>query len=252
DQAWVPTVTDPAGTQLDPIKVDPDAPLVAQVVRTSTDPYVGRLSLVRIFSGTMRADDRLHVSGHLERFVGHEVSGHPGHDQDDERVGQLTIPLPGGNSQARSKAIAGEIVLVTKLSHAETSDTLSSQERPALVEPWLLPEPLLPVAIKAASPGDEDKLGQALSRVVAEDVTVRLEQNPETHQLVLWTLGPAHVEDLLNRLRERHHVEVETEEVRTSLRETFVRPVKTTGRLVKQTGGHGQYAVVHLEIEPLE
>jgi elongation factor G len=252
DQAWVPPVTSPDGAALDQVAVDLGGPLVAQVVRTSTDPYVGRLSLVRVFSGTLRSDDRLHVSGHLERVVGHEVTGHPGHDEDDERVGQISLPLPGGGSEPRDHAVAGEIVQVTKLAHAETSDSLSDQGRPALVAPWLLPEPLLPVAIRAASPGDEDKLASALSRVVAEDVTVRLEQNPETHQLVLWALGPAHVEDLLHRLRERHHVEVETEEVRTSLRETFVRPVRAQGRLVKQSGGHGQYAVVQLEVEPLE
>jgi elongation factor G len=79
-----------------------------------------------------------------------------------------------------------------------------------------------------------------------------MEQNSETHQLVLWTLGPAHVDDLLERLRQRHHVEVEVEPVKTSLRETFVGRAKTQGRLVKQSGGHGQYAVVHLEVEPLE
>lgn len=251
DLAQIPPVTTPDGEDYGQIGADPDAPLVAEVVRTSTDPYVGRLSLVRVFAGTLRSDDRLHVSGHLERVVGHEVAGHPGHDEDDERVGQLSIPLPDGTAP-RDHAIAGELVLVTKITHAETSDTLSSQDRPALVAPWLLPEPLLPVAIKAGSPGDEDKLASALARVVAEDVTVRLEQNPETHQLVLWTLGPAHVDDLLTRLRERHHVEVEVEPVRTSLRETFVGPMKVQGRLVKQSGGHGQYAVVQLEVAPLE
>ncbi|MFB9733046.1 elongation factor G [Ornithinimicrobium kibberense] len=251
DQAWVPTVTTPDAQTVLEVAADPEAPLVAQVVRTMTDAYVGRLSLVRIFSGTLRSGDRLHVSGHLEWVVGHEVPGHPGHDEDDERVGQITTPVPGG-AEARDSAIAGELVLVSKLSTAETSDTLSSGDRPALVEPWLLPEPLLPVAIKAAKSKDEDKLAGALQRLVSEDLTLRLEHNPETHQVVLWTLGPAQQEEVLQLLAERHHVEVETEPVRTSLRETFVRPVPVQGRLVKQSGGHGQYAVVQLEIEPLE
>jgi elongation factor G len=251
DRAWLPAVMTPAGAAFGELSADPDGPLVAQVIRTTTDPYVGRLSLVRIFSGTLTADAHLHVSGHLEWVVGHEVEGHPGHDEDDERPGQLSTPVPGG-STPRDAAVAGEIVLVTKLASAGTSDTLSSTERPALVEPWLLPEPLLPVAIQAARTKDEDKLATALQRLIAEDLTLRLERNAETHQLVLWTLGPAQVDDVLVRLRDRHHVEISTEPVRTSMRETFVRPVSVQGRLVKQSGGHGQYAVVQLEIEPLE
>lgn len=241
----LPAVTSPEGEPLELPGADPAGPLVAEVVRTTTDPYVGRLSLVRVFCGTLRSDDKLHVSGHLGR------AGHPDHDDDDERVGQLLEPRPDGQA-ARDSAVAGEVVLVTKLAHAETSDTLSSMDGPALVEPWVLPEPLLPVAVHAVAAGEEDKLAPALQRLVSEDVTVRLEQNPDTHQVVLWTLGTAHVEDLLARLRDRHHVEVELEEVRTSLRETFVQKVTAQGRLVKQSGGHGQYAVVQLQIEPLD
>lgn len=251
DRAWMPAVMTPQGGALEDVRADPAGPLVAQVIRTSTDPYVGRLSLVRVFSGTLTPDARLHVSGHLEWSVGHAVEGHPGHDEDDERIGQILSPVPGGTA-SREAAIAGEIVLVTKLASADTSDTLSGVDRPALVEPWLVPEPLLPVAIHAVATKDEDKLAGALQRLISEDLTLRLERNSETHQLVLWTMGPAHVEHVLERLAEAHHVEVSTEEVRTSLRETFVRPVQVQGRLVKQSGGHGQYAVVQLEVEPLE
>lgn len=251
ERAWVPAVMAPNGDDLDALTADPAGPLVAQVIRTSTDPYVGRVSLVRVFSGTLRHDSRLHVSGHPEWVVGHEVEGRPGHDAEGVRPGQISTPL-GGATVAREEAVAGELVLVTKLEAAQTSDTLSDPERPALVEPWLLPEPLLPVALHAASPGDEDKLAAALQRLTSEDLTLRLERNPETHQLVLWTLGPAHVDDVLHRLSTTHHVTVTTEPVRTSLRETFVRPVSVQGRLVKQSGGHGQYAVVQLEVEPLE
>ena len=250
DRAWMPAVMTPQGGDLAPLTADPDGPLVAQVIRTSTDPYVGRLSLLRIFSGTLTADTRLHVSGHLEWALGHEVDGRPGHDEEDARLGQISTPVVGG-TVPRTSALAGEIVLVTKLATAQTSDTVSGTDHPALVEPWLLPEPLLPVALHARATKDEDKLAHALQRLITEDLTLRLERNAETHQLVLWTLGPAHVEDVLDRLRTRHHVEVDTEPVRTSLRETFVRPVQTQGRLVKQSGGHGQYAVVQLQVEPL-
>jgi elongation factor G len=249
--AVLPVVQTAAGADFGAITCDPAGPLVAEVVRTVSDPFVGRLSLVRVFSGTLSADTPLHVSGHLPRFAAHHVDGHPEHDSDDERTGPLSAPL-GDEARPKTRAIAGDLVQVSKLAAAETSDTLSNKTRPALVEPWLLPEPLLPVAIHAASRNEEEKLMSALQRLVAEDVTMRLEHNAETHQVVLWTMGPAHVDKLLTALREDWHVGVEMEPVRTSLRETFLQPTVAQGRLVKQSGGHGQYAVCRMEIEPLE
>lgn len=249
-QGWFPEVTRPDGEDFGDVSCDPGGPLVAEVIRTTSDPYVGRLSLVRVFSGTLTPDLPLHVSGHLEHFTGHPVAGHPDHDSEADRVGHLSTPF-GDDSAPRDRAVAGDLVLVTKVAHAETSDTLSSPERPALVQPWLLPEPLLPVAIKAATKNDEDKLAAALQRIVAEDVTMRLEHNAETHQVVIWALGPAHVEDLLARLKDRSNVNVEAVPMKTSLRETFVKACDVQGRLVKQSGGHGQYAVVKMTIEPL-
>ena len=250
-EARIPAVYTPVGADFGAVACDPEGPLVAEVVRTTTDPYVGRLSLVRIFSGTLRPDEPVHVSGHLSQFVGRELEGHGDHDSDDERVGPLSAPVVD-EMRAKPFAIAGDIVQVSKISQAETSDTLSGKDKPALVEPWYLPEPLLPVAIHAKSKGDEDKLGTALQRIVAEDVTMRLEHNAETHQVVLWAMGPSHVDQLIASLQDRYHVEVEVEPLRTSLRETFVGPVEVQGRLVKQSGGHGQYAVCRLQVEPLE
>ncbi len=245
----LPKLYTPAGAELDAMSCDPDGPLVAEVVRTTSDPYVGRTSLVRVFSGTLRADEVVHVSGHLDSFIDRPLEGHHAHDE-DERVGHLAAPL-FDDTAPKKVAIAGDVVVVTKLGGAETSDTLSAKDRPALVEPWLLPEPLLPVAIKASSSADEDKLASALQRLASEDVTMRLEHNAETHQVVLWTMGQAHVDELTGRLRERFGVSVDTEPFRTALRETFVRKCDVQGRLVKQSGGHGQYAVVRVEIEPL-
>jgi elongation factor G len=249
--ASIPAVFTPAGASFGDVACDPDGPLVAEVVRTTTDPFVGRQSLVRVFSGTLRPDEPVHISGHLQHFADHLVEEHADHDSDDERVGPLAAPV-GDETRSVGEGIAGSVVIVSKLSGAETSDTLSHKDKPALVEPWVLPVPLLPVAIHAVSKGDEDKLATALQRLVAEDVTMRLEHNAETHQLVIWAMGPAHVDHLIEALASRYHVAVEVDPVRTSLRETFVRPTKVQGRLVKQSGGHGQYAVCHLEIEPLE
>jgi elongation factor G len=248
--APLPKVYKLSGEPFGPVSCDPEGPLVAEVVRTTSDPFVGRLSLVRIFSGTLSPDTPLHVSGHLQQFAPHHVDAHPNHDSDD-RVGPLSAPL-GDETRPKPYAIAGDLVLVSKLAAAETSDTLSNKARPALVEPWLLPEPLLPVAIHATTRGEEEKLGSALQRLVAEDVTMRLEHNAETHQVVIWAMGPAHVDKLLTALRDSWHIQVQVEPVRTSLRETFVRPITAQGRLVKQSGGHGQYAVCMMEIEPLQ
>lgn len=249
----LPMVTSLDGEPIEPLVGDPDGPLVAEVVKTSTDPYVGRVSLVRVFNGTLRAEDVVHVAGHLSAFVGKEVEGHPDHDS-DERVGQLATPLGGTEHAPKSSgfAVAGDLAIVARLAHAETGDTLSAKDSPCVVEPWLLPDPLLPVAIHPVSKADEDKLASALQRVVAEDVTMRLDHDAETHQTVLWTMGQAHVDVLLGRLQERYQVSVEAEPLRVALRETFVAPARAQGRHVKQSGGHGQFAVCHVEIEPLE
>ncbi len=240
----LPKITSIDGKPCREITADPDGPLVAEVVKTTSDPYVGRISLVRVFSGTLRPDMTVHVSGH-----GLAERGHEDHDV-DERVGTLSSPL-GKSQRTVGKCVAGDICAVAKLSRTETGDTLSDKDDPLLVEAWTMPEPLLPVAIRARSKADEDKLSQALSRLVAEDPTLRLENNAETRQLVLWCMGEAHSDVLLDRLAKRHGVEVEKIDLRVPLRETFAGKAQGLGRNVKQTGGHGQYAICHIEVEPL-
>jgi elongation factor G len=219
---------------------DTEGPLVAEVVKTSSDPYVGRISLVRVFSGTLRPDQTVHVSGH-----GLADRGHEDHDV-DEKIGALSIPF-GKQQRPVTHAVAGDLVSVAKLGRAETGDTLSAKDDPLLMEPWQMPDPLLPLAIQAHSKPDEDKLSQGLARLVAEDPTMRLEQN----QVVLWCLGEAHADVALERLRSRYGVQVDVVPHKVSLRETFAGKSAGRGRHVKQSGGHGQYAICEIEVEPL-
>jgi elongation factor G len=240
----MPTVTTLDGTPVGGLTCDPAGPLLAEVVKTTSDPYVGRVSLVRVFSGTLRADAAVHVSGH-----GRVEQGHADHDT-DERIGALTCPL-GKQQRTVTEAVAGDICAVAKLATAETGDTLSGKDQPLLMESWTMPEPLLPVAVSAKSKADDDKMSQALSRLVAEDPTLRLENNAETHQQVLWCMGEAHVDVLLDRLSGRYGVAVETSDLRVPLRETIGGKASGLGRNVKQTGGHGEYAICHIEVEPM-
>lgn len=239
----LPSVTAPDGGPHDALKADPTGPLAAEVVRTTMDSYVGRVSLVRVFSGTLRPETSVHVSGH-----GMEERGHADHDV-DERVAHLYSPI-GADLKEVPYCVAGDLCALTKVGSAETGDTVSSPSDPVLMAPWPMPEPLLPIAVMANNRSDEDAMARNLARLVAGDPTLRLERNAETNQLVLWCMGEAHADVALSRLR-AGGADVGTEDVRIPLRETFAGPARGHGRHVKQSGGHGQYAVCDVEVEPL-
>lgn len=240
----LPVVTAVDGSPTAPLQCDPSGPLVAEVIKTTSDPYVGKVSIVRVFSGTLTAETSVHVSGHFS-----PGTGHVDHDV-DERTGHL-MTLLGPHHRDVPHAPAGSIVAVARLSRAETGDTLSAPEHPLLMEPWHMPVPLLPLAIRAHSAGDDDRLSTALARLVAEDPTLRIEQDGAAGQRVVWTLGEAHAELVLERIRTRYGVQVDGEDIQPPIRATLAAPADGTGRLVKQSGGHGQYAVVQIQVEPL-
>ena len=251
----LPEVFTPQGAVFNQVACGSDSPLLAEVVKTTSDPYVGRVSLVRVFSGTIRPDTTVHVSGHFSSFFGSSdgvdsvLSSHVDHDE-DERIGALSFPL-GKQQRPASVVLPGDMCAIGRLSKAETGDTLSDKAHPLVLKPWIMPESLLPVAIQAHAKTDEDKLSVGLGRLAAEDPALRIEQNPQTHQVVLWCMGEAHAGVVLDALANRYGVTVDTVALRVPLRETFGGKSKGHGRHVKQSGGHGQYAVCDIEVEPL-
>ncbi|MDR6987385.1 elongation factor G [Paenarthrobacter nitroguajacolicus] len=238
-----PAVMTLGGTSLKPLNCDPAGLLAAEVVRTTVDPFLGRVCLVRVFSGTLREDTSVHVGGR-----GLADRGHEDHDA-DERITHLYAPV-GSSLKAVPQCIAGDICAISKLASAETGDTVSDREAPLLIETWNMPEPLMPIAIEGASRSDEDALAKSIGKVAAADPTLRLERNQDTHQLILWCMGEAHAEVVLDRLRGQG-VKLQTVDVITPLRETFASKSAGHGRHVKQSGGHGQFAICDIEVEPL-
>ncbi len=237
----LPVVMSVGGDPLPPLLPDPAGPLCAEVFKTTSDPDNGKLSLVRVFSGTLTADQAVHITGHFESSSGQQI-------QDiDARIGVLSAPL-GAEQRPVAHAIAGSIVSVSKLTGAETGDTLSSLAQPLIMEPWLMPEPFFPIAIRGHTTADEENLGPALARLLAEDPTCRINQNVETRQLLAWCLGAAHANLVAEQLRARYHVNVDTEEVRISLRETFAATAQGIGRIGEQSG---QFTVCEIFVEPL-
>jgi elongation factor G len=215
-------------------RADPDGPLAAYVFKTISDPYVGRMNLFRVVSGTFRPDST--VFNATKRR--------------DERVGHL-LTVRGKAQEPAEQVAAGDIGAVAKLADTATGDTLTAKDAPVVLPAPVMPDPLLPIAIAPKSRGDEEKLSSGLARTEAEDLTLRVERNPDTHQTVLWGMGENHIEITLERLKRKYGVEVTQVPLLLPYKETFKAPVKALGRHVKQSGGHGQYAICNLEVEPL-
>ncbi|WP_370328171.1 elongation factor G [Euzebya sp.] len=216
------------------VPADPDGPLVVLAFATRSDDYVGQITTFKVLSGTLHADDVLINSrtGDKERFHG-------------------VVRLRGADHEPVSTVQAGDIAAATKLGDVRTGDTLCDTARG-----WqaLLPDPpaaVHGVAIHAASTGEEDKLFAALGKVMAEDRSLVLERNDETHQTVLWGTGEMQIQVVLDRIARRYGVSVETEPVRIAYRETITRTVTAEGKHKKQSGGRGQFAIAEVRFEPL-
>lgn len=216
------------------VRCDAGGPLVAQVFKTLSDPYVGRLTYFRVFSGTLRPDTPV---SNVTRGV-------------EERIGNL-FTMRGKNQENVPEIPAGDIGAVAKLAETVTGDTLGARADAIVLPPIGFPEPVFALAIAPKSKGDEDKLSTALHKIVAEDPSFRWERNPETHQTVISGMGDVHLDVIVQRLA-RHHVEVATFTPKVAYRETIRGKASAEGRHVKQTGGRGQFARATVEVVPLE
>jgi elongation factor G len=213
---------------------DTNGPLTAFVFKTVSDPFVGHITMFRVFSGRVRPDSTLHNAT----------------QNSDERIGQL-FTQRGKEHDSVPEVPAGDIGAVAKLQAAHTGDTWSTKEDPVVMPPVDLPEPLLAYAISPKTKGDEDKLATGLARLREEDPSFHVSRNEETHQTVIYGMGEAHLDVQMSRLKTKFGVEVLHEPAKIAYRETIRGKAAAQGRHVKQTGGHGQYAVCNLEIEPL-
>jgi elongation factor G len=230
--AEAPSRTTADGKEIAP---DPDAPLVAQVFKTTADPFVGRLTYFRVFSGTLLPQAHLYNANRKE----------------EERIGNI-LGLLGKDQENLSKAGPGDIAAVAKLASTQTGDTLVSDRAHAVQLPvFEFPAPSLQVSIEPESKADLDKLGQALNRMLEEEPAVRVHRQEGTGETVLTAMGDAHVDVLVDRLKRKFGASVKTGTPRVPYRETIRRPAKIDNRFKRQTGGHGQFGHVVLEFEPL-
>ena len=223
--------TDKGGAAVE-IPADENGPLLVRIFKTTADPFVGRLTYLRVLSGT------LHSQAHVWNTTRDE----------DERIGQLLL-LHGKDQEAIGELKAGEIGAVAKLTVTETGDTLSSKDHWLQLPPLEFPAPSLIVAIEPVSKGDLDKMGPALHRMLEEEPTVRLERTSIGEQ-VLVTMGEAHNAVIIERLKRKFGAALATHTPRVPYKETIRGTTQVHGRYKKQTGGHGMFGDVWLELEP--
>jgi elongation factor G len=230
-----PPVTVEAGGSASEVKPDPAGPPLAWVWKTVADRHVGKISLFKVLSGTIKPDETL-VNARTHA---------------DERV-HAPFTLRGKEQLPVDELPVGDLGAVAKLPDVVTGDTLAPKGTPVVVPPRPMPEPALRVGIRPKSKGDEDKLMTALHRLQEEDTALSVHRDDETRQTLLGGMGETHLSIVTERLARKFGVEVETEPVVVPYRETVTGKAEAEGKYKKQTGGHGQFGVAFVRLEPLE
>ena len=217
------------------LEISKDAPLSALVFKTIADPFVGKISMIRVYSGTLKSDSTAY----------NITTGK------NEKIAQLFM-LRGKKHIQVEQLVAGDIGAVAKLQNVNTNDTLCAQSNAVELEKIVFPEPVLSMAIQPKAKGDEEKIGSGLSRLQDEDPTFKVETNTETNQMLISGIGEVHLDVVVSKLKGKFGAEVELTEPKVPYRETIRKKVKVEGKHKKQSGGHGQYGHVWIEFEPGE
>jgi elongation factor G len=216
------------------IKADAGAPAAALVFKTLSDPFTGKISILRVVAGTLASDSTVYNAN----------------AEEPERLGHLMV-LQGKQGTNVQRLIAGDIGGVAKLKVTATGHTLTGKEQPVKLTWIQVPEPAMAFAVEPKSKGDEEKIGEAINRLMEEDLTLRAGRDPESHQHLLSGTGQLHIEIAVAKLKRRYHVDVVLHPPKVPYRETILRPADGHGRHKKQTGGRGQFADCKIKIEPL-
>lgn len=213
----------------------PEAFTTALIFKTISDPFSGRVSLFRVFSGTLKSDTSYWNSGR----------------EHDERVGKLQV-LQGKQQTAVPELQAGDIGAVAKLKDSHTGDTLAQKDHPIVIQHIEHPEAAISFAIEPKAKGDEDKISTALARIMEEDPTIRFGRDEQTKEMLISGQGQLHVEVIIGKLKKKYGVDVILHPPKVPYRETITRPADAHGRHKKQSGGHGQFADCKIKMEPLD
>jgi elongation factor G len=209
-------------------------PVAALVFKTTADPYVGKLTYFRVFTGGIDSNSQVWNANQNAA----------------ERIGQL-YTLRGKSQEATPRVEAGDIGAVAKLSATNTGDTLTAQDKPVKLSPVVFPKPVYNVAVHPRTKADLDKMGTSLTRLTEEDPTLHVHRDPDTAETILSGMGDTQVDVAAERMQRKFGVGVDLKPPKVPYRETITRPVKAEYKHKKQTGGHGQYGHVMLELEPL-
>ena len=212
------------------VKPDPTGPFVAQVFKTRIDPYVQKLSFLRIYSGTVKKDDVVHVSGQRKGIKLHQL-----------------LRVQAGQTEAIESAGPGEIIAVAKTDELHTGSTLGD----LTMEPIHFPTPMVGLAVMPKSRNDETKLSGALHKLAEEEPTLRLDRDPQTHELVMNGMSELHLQLIQEKIKKRDKVDLETHEPKIPYRETVLGEAEGSYRHKKQSGGRGQFGEVHIRVYPL-
>ena len=216
-------------------KADDDEPLAALAFKIATDPYVGKLCFVRVYSGAMKAGS----------YVLNTTTGKK------ERVGRI-VRMHANAREEVDEVYAGEIAAVVGLKETKTGDTLCAENSPVILENITFPEPVIFIAIEPKTKADQEKMGLALSKLTEEDPTFRVRTDEETAQTVISGMGELHLDIIVDRLKREFNVEANVGNPQVAYRETIKRSAEAQGKYIKQSGGRGQYGDVKLRIEKLE